>query len=252
MKNKHEMIGLVSNIFAVLILLAIIVIGLNYIGLYNLPSPIEKVLGTYKGTDSADGVNDDEVYDLIDDDIVKSEIIVSELSYENAHLILENVSVKKDYFHDIVVSRHFDKMVLTENISIERQNGFYQAVVLNSDKIPVKIIKELEDEVSVEIPGDGVVLVPKGDFEFSDECGFVLDADEFLASNPMLDEASFSQTVSENGTFISVVFDYTEYGTTYKQEYVVSLDYGVVTEVRTYEQENLIYEMKTVSLSNTH
>ena len=95
MKNKNEVVGLVLNIFAVIALLLLIVVGLNFVGLYKLPAPVEKLLGTYSGSDDVSGTNNDKVHDLINKSVSKNKVSLVELSYENADKILKNLSVSR-------------------------------------------------------------------------------------------------------------------------------------------------------------
>ena len=252
MKNKNEVVGLVLNIFAVIALLLLIVVGLNFVGLYKLPAPVEKLLGTYSGSDDVSGTNNDKVHDLINKSVSKNKLSLVELSYENADKILKNLSVSRDYSQEIQLKNFFGNRILTEKVVVNRKNGLYDAVIYDSRNVPVKHISESENEIVIEIPGDdNSVTLPKGNFKFSNECGFVLDVDDFLSSDITLDDASFSQFTENNGSFISIVFDYDDSEFVLKQEFVISLDFGVVTEARSYEQNVLVYEMKTNSISDT-
>lgn len=251
MKNKSEIGGFLLNILAVIALLLLIVVGLNLIGLYKLPAPLEKLLGTYEGGDNYHSSNDSKVMELIDKNVSKNKFVRDELSYENAYKILNNLSVGRDYSQDIVLSSFYENKVLTEKVNIKQQNGLYEAVIYDSSDNHVKTVKETEDGILIEFPHNAdPISVPKGNFEFSQECGFILDVKEFLASDFELDEASFSQFSNDDGSFISVSFDYSESDILYNQEYVISLDFGVVTEAKSFYNQTLVYEMKTEMLSD--
>lgn len=251
MKNNHEIVGLLLNIAAVLILLFLIVVGLNLIGLYNLPAPIEKLLGTYKDTDIISSSDDTLVHELINDEKNVSTYYSASLNYENAEKLLKSLSVSRDYLQEVVITHYHESKVLVEKVFVKRIDGLCEAVISNANDVVVKSVKETENGISVEnAENDSVILLPKGNFVFSGECGFIMDVGEFLASKSTLDEASFSQYSDENGSYITIVFDHIMGNIAYKQEYIISLDFGIVTGVKSYENNTLVYEMMTKSLTN--
>ncbi len=254
MKNKHEIFGLAANILAVVLLLAFIVAGLNFIGIYKLPAPIEKLLGTYEDSDGLYVGNDNEVYDIIgfsDDD---AQYHTVDLDYSNAKAILEELSVNADYVHDVTVRHCYENAERVQIVSVKRNSGLYEASVFE-DNARVKSIKESKDTVVITTPeGEEEVQIslPKGSFDISRECGFILNVSEFLESDVELDESTFSQFSNDYGVFLTILFESSLNDIVYKQSYVISLDFGVVTEVKCYEQDKLVYEMITDSLGLGH
>ena len=85
-------------------------------------------------------------------------------------------------------------------------------------------------------------------FSVSDECGFILTHDAFLASDFLLDASTFEKNVNEYGSNLIITFDneFDEFQQTLK--YTISLDYGIVTDAECYEQGVLVYKMNTVLL----
>ena len=254
MKNKHEIFGLVANILAVVLLLAFIVVGLNFIGIYKLPAPIERLFGTYVDSDGLYSGNDNEVYDIISFSDGDAKYHTVDLDYSNAMAILEELSVNSDYVHDVTVKHCYENIERVQKVSIKRNYGLYEASVFE-DNVRVKSIKEGKDEVVITTPEgeeDVHISLSKGDFDISRECGFILNVSELLDSDVELDESTFSQFSNDSGVFLTVLFEASLDDIVYKQSYVISLDFGVVTEVKCYEQDKLVYEMTTDSLGLGH
>ena len=253
MKNKNEVFGLATNILAVVLLLAFVVIGLNMIGLYNLPESIENILGT--GEDSAEGEdnNDEGVYSLIGSTGTPSAVEVVELDYTNARTVLENLKPSESYIQNVVVTRYSGNSSSVQNLSVVRSNGMYEVSICDAKDKPIKNLKETSHHMvicSADSDNGKDVVISKGNFDISYECGFVVNVDEFLKYSDKLDEGDFSQYSDDNGSFMIVSFNSEVDGIVYFQQYTISIDFGVVTKAFCYEDEKLVYEMITTGLSD--
>ena len=254
MKNKNEIFGLAANIFAVLLLLAFVIIGLNKIGLYNLPEPIEDFLGTSDNRDAGVSVEDEDIYSLFkEEDNTSSSVTVAEVDYSNAGIILENLVSAKTYKQEVVITDYYGNMSKTRKLTVFRNNGMYEVAISDDKNNLLKSIKETSHHVvihSAENDGGNDIIVSKGNFDISSECGFVVNVDEFLRFSTSLDEASFSKHSDKSGSYLVVSFNSQVGEVVYFQQYTVSLDYGIVTSVSCYDNDVLVYEMVTTSLEN--
>lgn len=253
MKNHREFSGIFANALIVVLVLVFIVFGLNKIGVYDLPDFVEKLLGTYEGsntsTDSNDGKNESQDIEF---DGSKDNKQIFELDYTRASKLLENLKAKSDYSHEISYSGFFDGISRNTNLSLTRKRNLYCVYVVDDNNRVVKEITETENGVMVLTRSHGEVyeaVFEKGDFDISDECGFVLTAEEFLSSGYELSDAEFSMFEDGFGTAVKIAFDKTMGGITQHQEYVISLDFGVVTNAICYENSTLVYSMSTNKLS---
>ena len=253
MKNKHEILGLITNFILVVLLLCLIVVGLNYIGIYSLPEPVEKLLGSFDGESNVSKENDYLSQGSWEFDEGAASLEDIQLGYENAFDVLSGLDARQNYIHKTKVVNSYGNVSRTELINIERKDGLYSISVFDESGRTLKRISENEQGSVLITEGNEAdsdsVLVNKGDFEINDETGFVLTAREFLESGYNLSSADFSQTVSENGTFITVSFDTINNGIPLRQRYVFSLDYGVAVEAYSYENGTLVYEMTTSEIS---
>lgn len=251
MKNKSEFWGLFANVVAILMLLCFIILGLNRIGVYDLPENIENFLGTSDDTESVVG-NEAAVYDSLKFEDGSEVYTKAEISYKNAMALMKEVSPRINYSHGISVNHYFGDISKNERFDVVRNDGLFDIMISDAAGNKVKHITELSDNVKVEtfsVTGSLYAAeFPKGRFSVSDECGFVLTVEEFLKENPQLDSASFMVRETENDVLIDVAFETEAFSKKQSLNYTVSLEYGIVVDYKCYENSKLVYEMKTVSL----
>ena len=253
MKNHRDTLGIFLNILVVVLILVFIVLGLNKIGVYDLPDSIEKLVGTYE---------EDEKASLGKADLSSSikfggkETVSStetKVNNETARNYLAKITPANNYKHELTVQNFaYDGSVIdTQNILVESSNSSVKATLKDSFGNTVKTVEERKNETVITkfTANTGEkITVNKGNFDISDEIGFILTADNFLKSDLELDEASFTLSESENGAEITIIFDTVMNDYSQKEKYTVNLDFGVVTSADCYENGNLVYSMKTKSL----
>ena len=252
MKNKQEILGLVANISLVVLVFCFIVAGLNIIGIYSLPKPIEMLLGTYDKDQPMLFGNDDIMQEFANFDENSPDFKAVNLGYEDANNILNNIEAASDYSHKVVVSHSFDGKKRTESFDIRRVGGLYSVNVYDAKGYVLRTISQNSDNTVIitepSVTGEYTPVV-NGNFSISDECGFVLTVDEFLNSGYELSDAEYSMFTKDDTYFVSVEFDYTFNNQVARQKYVISLDFGVVTEVYSYVDGVAVYEMTTQILA---
>lgn len=254
MKNHRELLGIAVNVVLVVVLLIFIVVGLNKIGIYDLPDWAEKIIGTYDNPDD-DGLNnradtEKSIEYSADKNAVEH---ASELTYENARELIEAVLPVSAYKHEMTVEYlSGGEKVSSEIVSLICSDGLYRASVSDIDGNPKKYVSENADSTVVTVfeGGESAELVyPKTTFDISDECGFIIKADNFLESDYELDEATFYLENGSYGAELTITFDTVLGEYTQTEVYTLSLDYGVVVFAECFENENLVYSMSTKSLS---
>lgn len=253
MNNKPELLGLLANIFAVILLLCFIVLGLNRIGIYSLPEPIERLLGTYDNKDG-NGKQDDEIYDSMkfDDSIVEFKSV--EIDSSNAMAVLRELSAAENYNQQVKVKHYFDNDIRSESMKILRKNGSFDITISDIYGNKHKHISEHGDLVRIETfdssKNSFVSEFEKGKFDISDECGFVLTVEQLLESESNLDESAFSLNETDDDIYMSITFDSELYGIKQRMTYSISLGYGIVTDVMCYEGDMLVYSMETETIGS--
>ena len=253
MKNRQEMLGLAANISLIVLLFCFIVAGLNVIGIYSLPAPIEKLLGTYDKNKPLMFDDDSVMQDFADFDENSPGFEEVILGYEDAISILDSLEVSSDYSHKVTVVHIFDDRKRTEFFEIKRIKGLYSVNLFDEkNNLTGTMTENADGTVVVTELHDGYgesVTLDMGNFSMSDVCGFVLTADDFLNSDYELSEAEFSMFTRDEMSFVSVEFNYGEKENPMRQKCVISLDLGVVTEVYSYKDGTAVFEMITQSIS---
>ena len=253
MKNHREIAGVFANILIVVAILLFIVLGLNKIGVYDLPDAVEKLVGTYnEDTETSDKSHIDNDSPDFTFDGTKTVSEAYELDYSNALELLEGVSAVDDYSQTVTYSSFYDTASLTKSVSLSRKGGLYSAYIYGADNKIVQEISEAISNVTIisYLENEPVeATFERGSFDISDECGFVISVEGFLDSGFKLDEATFSVFENEYGTALKVTFVNTVDTVTFTESYTLSLDFGVVLSADCYENETLVYSMVTDELS---
>ncbi len=252
MKSKQEVLGLIANIALVVLLLCFIVAGLNIIGIYSLPAPVEKLLGTYDDGNSSVAGDDNVLYNSISFAEGSKAFEQVEIGYEDAVAFLSDVTVMSDYSQKIEVTRYSGSKQKKELLNVGCEDGMYSVDFSSFDGRLYKNVTEKNNSVIITEYADGSsssVEVAGGAFNIDEECGFILSLSDFLESGYNLTQADFLMSENENGIFVTVSFINDDYGITQNLRYVISLDLGVVTEASCIENGNTVYEMKTSSIT---
>lgn len=253
MKNHHEVSGVIINIILALLILAFIVIGLNKIGIYRLPDSVEKFLGLNRGSETDAAVDSDtsSKYEQLSFDFAHIHTETGILTYENARKLVESIDYNVNYSQSISVCNYIGDKTYTERVSLECIDGLYSASLNNVDGVLIRQIQEDHNSVNITTFDNGnatVVSLPKGSFDISDECGFVITAKDFINSDYNLEEADFSLFECEYGAAVSVRFINIIDSLSVEEEYVISLDYGVILSVKSSIDGNVVYSMSTETL----
>jgi len=252
MKSKQEVLGLIANIALVVLLFCFIVAGLNIIGIYSLPAPIEKLLGTYDDSKGTVVGDDNILYNSVSFDESGKAFERIVIGYEDAEALLSEVTAVTNYSQSVEVTRFYGSKQKKEYLNIRFTDGLYSVDFLTVGGKQLKNITEKSDSVVITEYADGkssFAEVEKGGFDIAEECGFVLSVSDFLNSDYNLTEADFLMSETENGVFVTINFFSDDFGIAQNYKYVVSLDFGVVTEVSCTENGSIVYEMKTSSIT---
>ncbi len=253
MKNHREFLGVIANVFLVAIVLLIIVIGLNKIGVYPLPAWAERLIGTSDKSMVIGSEDDFEIYNALKADGNDKKLNSVGITFDNADVILKNLGPVQNYSQIIHIESIYGKYKVNETVSIFVNDSLYTATILNSHGVQTRQLVEGIDSITITDYIDGRAIeaeYQKGSFSVYEECGFILDVDNFLASNFKLNDATFVLTENEKfGSLMIVSFESCYESLKQVEQYTVSLDYGVVVSAFCYEGDNLIYSMTTSELN---
>lgn len=254
MKNNRDISGFIANILIVVAILALIVVGLNRIGIYDLPDSVEKLLGTSDEQDDpalSESFGTDIDKSLVYDENQGLVLTGSELTFENARSVLERLSSPDSYSQKLILNFTEGDRSDSQTVELTKSSGLYKASIFSSSGTLIKTVTEDKKGFTVKAKnakGEESFTLPRAGFDISDECGFILDAKSFLESGFTLDEALFESSVGKYGSQITITFENAVGDYRQKQVYTISLDYGVVISALCYENDVIFYSMDTTLL----
>lgn len=252
--NKDRFKNIVFSTLNVLVIAGIIVFiiaGLWRIGLVEMPaflgnifaSPADKITDNSQSTEH-----------FLEENRLAGdyEIIKLNMDTESVREILNNLVPAKEYSHDFQYKLISGKKTTTKRFAVISTNDVSCAYFVSYDGAIVnKQIIETADKTIVNTvagPSLRTEEYVSGNISFEEQIGAVLTHKDFLA---LADEPdfSFSLASSDNGMLLVVYFSSVMEDYTQQQTYILNLDYGIVTEAQCYENDRLIYELTTNSIS---
>lgn len=254
MKNHRDLFGLLANLLIVAVVLAAIIIGLNKIGVYDLPDWAEKLLGTAEVGSETSAEDNSLAYENVGYDSDSTGLLVGNVpTYANAKQLLSAVKPDNGYMQEIIVVQNSSSSKLTQRMTVVNDAGLYEINILDEAGNLIKHIKEDGENINVIIFDRGQsskYSLPKGDIAVWEECGVLLNSDNFLDSDYELENSEFQIVDSDYGTCAVIEFDSSFDGYSQREIYTVSLDYGVVLEAQCYENDTLVYSLETLEIAN--
>ena len=246
---KNMLISLL-HIAVIASILLFIVIGLDTIGLIDVPSLSDIFAGTGKLSSQH---HDDELDFLPTTDKNPDYIIIrTELDSESVKKILENINFAEIYSHDLQYTLYSSAASLTERVVIIQNPDVSLAYFVDFEGNATKQIVRNSDSTTVNTLINGnvrTVTYPNGNFDFEGETGAIITHKDFFdaADN---EDYTFSLASSDTGSLLIVEFTSADGIYSQVQNYALNLDYGVVTSASCYENGRLIYSLSTNSISD--
>ena len=252
--NKERFTNIIHSFLNILVIAGIIVFiiaGLWKIGLVETPAFLKDIFvsPTDKGTDNSQSTEH-----FLEENRLENnyEIIKLNLDTEAVKEILNNLVPAKKYSHDFQYKLISGKKSLSKRITVVEENEVSCAYFVSGDGTTVnkQVIEVNGKTITNTVLGQSLRTeeAVSGNISFEEQIGAVITHKDFLslADDP---EFSFSLASSDDGMllvvyFSSVIDDYAQ-----QQTYILNLDYGIVTEAQCYENDKLIYELTTNSIS---
>ncbi len=253
MKSHRDIPGVVINIFIAALLLAFIILGLNKMGLYELPEAVEKIISPSSTHEDDRDVDEQKVYHSIGFDNDGNEVVEkTSISHENARKMLEKVENTKSYRHELSVKIGDGASSAVKRVVLEKSGTGLSAAVYSENGVLLENIVEEGDNITVERIISGAhsekITHPKGSFSVSELCGVVTSHENFLEGDYVLEEGDFSVIQGDFGIELEIVFDTVMDNYKQKEVYRINLDYGIVTSAKCYENDVVVYDMQTLLL----
>lgn len=253
-KYKETLLSIlnIALIFGVIIC---IVIGLYFLGIFKMPEVVEKIFFGSSQSVSDNPDNSNSIYSGISGSNNVLDVTKPNITPENLKQLLQNVIPKNDYSHEVLTSLYSGTSFVSKKITMRKQDGFYQVLIYDNKEKLEKEIQEYTDTVDITYYDESqqvntVNQLPVANFNMADQTGTIITHEYFLESLSQIDSSSYDFSFENFGsvvrlTFMTSIEDYVQ-----KQIYWLSLDYGVVVKAQTYENDAIVYEMKTIALTD--
>lgn len=190
---------------------------------------------------------DQAIYDSLVAVGVEDELLLADLTVENAVDAIKQINKNQDYYAVFTVERFSgDAEHITE--STVWKNGERYRAEISGDDSRVIISDGSRVKITNNQRGTSNILENGGDFTCESQIGAV-DISYFLdnADNELI-SASFARTVGRTGgNIIYVEFYYPDFDQL--ERFYISADYGVVLAAETYTADELTYRLTTQRLT---
>ena len=251
MNKLKNAIFSVLNVLVIVGILVFIMAGLIKIGILEIPAFLQNLFAI------EDSSHVNESNDLASDFLNKSqdadtyEFYSASLTPESVKKILSGLKSSAIYAHDVQYSVFSQDNALTKRAYIMKNNDAYCAFYLTNDGNVVKQILNKDGITTVNtLFGNSLKTVSyEGDnVDFAAQTGAILTHEDFFDA---ADEPGYTFEIKSDDVGTVMLIEFTSQNGSYSQlqKYTLSLDFGIVTEAHCYENDVLIYELTTNSLS---
>lgn len=190
---------------------------------------------------------DKAIYDSLVNVSGEDEIILAEITLENAVDAIKQIETDKKY-HAVFDIEHFygDKTRVTHN-SVQIDGEKYRIEISGDEDKTITCDGKQVKAVNNQYFTSGIVESSEA-FSWNEQIG-VVDIDYFLnnADNELI-KASFAKSVGrQGGNIIYIEFYYPQLDQT--EKFYISADYGIVLAAQTYMGQTLTYRLTTSSFT---
>ncbi len=197
--------------------------------------------------DTDETIDDDIIHETIKEHPSDSYQIYPKITHENVKELLSKVQTPDNFCWYFRSSLYSDIGILSENGILLADGDNYKIEIYSKDNILDRSIIKEGNYVSVSTEANKYEPQTYSSTEFSlfSEAG-VPDPSTFLEN--ISDQFTYSITDSEYGSLIYCSFQQALGSYSQKEEYYISLEYGIVIKASCYENEKLIYSLETTAL----
>lgn len=254
MKGELRKSGqLITQILAVIVVFGIIAYGLWRIDLLKLPSFIENLL--VSGDEPTEDYASDgyEIFGYINSDAASTEkeLIYPTVSTENLAALLNTAIPYENYYwesrSELISS---SGSVVTECKSRISGNRYNVEISDNNGNTVRRYISDGESTLVSKSSRGGInssKIYRYGLVDFYADASLI--SIDYFKDGEFSDDNTEIRFINENGyNMLSLVYIADRNGVTVRNEFLISLDYGVVLFAECYEKDTLVYSLHTDSI----
>lgn len=243
MKSTKARIAIVVSVISIIVILLCVALMFKNASKDNTPVDIGN--NDQNGKTVLPG-DDEKIYNSISGESTDSVKLFPDITHEQVKTMLGSVSLPSSfcwYYDNTIYSSK--KSISTSGI-LKMEGSDYRIEIYSNKNVLNKTVISEGDGVTIQNNIDGTVSeFSKNSFDMFSEAG-VPDISMFLSD----DGFDFDYTLidSEFGSLIFASFTSEKDGYSQKQEYYISLDYGIVVRADCYENDRIIYSLTTKAL----
>ncbi len=244
--------SLIIQIFVLLILFIVAFLALGYVDLIELPEFIEKIFPSDSDEKNETVNSGNKVFDYLSDSFPKEQAnLYPTISAENLNVILNSLETRQSFYWESVSEMYSGENVVTRYCKSRISGDKYNVEILdNSDNIIKKIVCNGIQTVVAKY-SDGIADIgaySQGIFDFFSDASLI-SVDYFKNTDFSNGNCEIKLIQNEQYNLVSISYDYDRNGISVKNNYSLSLDYGVVLFAESYENDVLVFKQTTKAVN---
>lgn len=242
---------LILQILTVIVVFAAALYGLWRINLIRLPAFVENMFVV--SDESPDSyVNDGyEIFEYIgSSDSAETELMYPEITPENLVSLLESAEPYSNYYWESKTEVFSSTGSTVSECKSRISGNRYNVEILNEQGLTVR--KCISDGVKTYITtnsggGSKTAVFERGLTDFYSDAS-IIPVDFFKNTEFSLEDTEIRHVTNKGYNLVCVTFSYERSGITVENNYMISLDYGVVLFAECFENGEPVYKLSTDSI----
>jgi len=251
---KHfEKIGsLLIQIFILLSLFTIAFLMLAKANLIQLPGFMQGLFHNEAEVSPENIANDTEILDYIGNTPESSETFKDypEISVDNMNTLLNSLKPYDNFYWESVSETYYDNETVTKNCRSRISGSRYNVEILDPNgNITRKFVSDGVETFVTKYSGNNssTSSYNAGIFDFYSDAGLI-SVDYFKDRDFTSGSCEIRLVDNQQYKLVSIVYTYDRNGITVKNDYGISLDYGVVLFAQCFENDKPVFRQITTSI----
>lgn len=253
MKHRFKKAGsLIFQIIVLLVFFTIAFILLARANLISLPGFMQNIFDSDEEIISETKSDGQEIFQFIgsapeNDDEFRD---YPEITVDNMNTLLNSLVPHKNFYWESVSKTYSSDSVVTKNCRSRISGNKYNVDILNNEGNVVKKFISNGEKTVITSYYSGTSessSYASGIFDFYSDAGLI-SVDYFKDADFTNGNSEIRLVKNDQYNLVSVMYTYDRNGTTVKNVYGISLDYGVVLFAECYEDDIPVFEQTTTSI----
>ena len=204
--------------------------------------------GENDGEKIVDRDESNDIFGILDGNNPTRDSNAVSVTKENFRAVIDSVMIPESYSWKAKVKTHYAEKPLTEEVRLEHSDTGYRLEISQNGRIRKSVVDDGESITVTEYAPERSAVYPSGTSDVFAE-GMLPSVYSFLDLPEDTTEFDYSLYKGKYGNCTDLDFAYTLGETEVRESYPVSVDFGLVVAAKTYQNEELVYELETEELS---